>query len=91
MPARVASAAHLVFAAGMLGAALHVLRRKPPVITRAALAAVLGLAAILAGPGAHHNYQLWWLPFYALALGLALEPAGCVGYISADEIASRDT
>ena len=91
MPAGVASAAHLVFAAAMLGAALHVLRRNPPVITRAALAAVLGLAAILAGPGAHHNYQLWWLPFYALALGLALEPPGRVGYISADDIASRDT
>ena len=31
-----------------------------------------GNLKVLAGPGAHHNYQLWWLPFYALALGAAL-------------------
>lgn len=91
MPASVATAAHLLFAAALLAAAVYVWRRAPPVITRAALAAALGIAAILAGPGAHHNYQLWWLPFYALALGLALAPVGRVGYISAEDIASRDT
>jgi hypothetical protein len=89
--ASVASAVHLVFAAAILVAAVYVWRRAPPVMTRVALAATLGIAAILAGPGAHHNYQLWWLPFYALALALALAPSGLVGYISAEEIASRDS
>jgi hypothetical protein len=91
MPPSVAAAAHLVFIAAMLAAAIDVWRRHPPVITRAALAATLGIAAILAGPGAHHNYQLWWLPFYALALALALAPTGRVGYTSAAEFTPRDT
>jgi hypothetical protein len=88
--ASVATAAHLVFAVAILAAAVYVWRRSPQAITRAALAAMLGIAAILAGPGAHHNYQLWWMPFYALALALALAPPGRVGYISAEEIASRN-
>jgi hypothetical protein len=90
-PAGVATAAHLVFAVAMLAAVVYVWRRSPPAITRAALAAMLGIAAILAGPGAYHNYQLWWMPFYALALALALAPKGRVGYISGENIASGDT
>jgi hypothetical protein len=90
MPADVATATHLLFAAVLLVAAIHVWRRHPPVIARAVLAAMLGIAAILAGPGAHHNYQLWWLPFYALALALALAPKARVGYISAADFATRD-
>jgi hypothetical protein len=90
MPAGIATAAHLVFAAALLAAAIHVLRSAPPVTVRAALAAMLGIVAILAGPGAHHNYQLWWLPFYALALGSALEPAGRVGYISPTDFTPGD-
>jgi len=74
--ASVATAAHLVFTVAILAAVVYVWRRSPPAITRAALAAMLGIAAILAGPGAHHNYQLWWMPFYALMLALALAPAG---------------
>jgi hypothetical protein len=76
MPAAVATAAHLLFAAVLLAAVVYVWHRPPPVISRAILAAMLGIAAILAGPGAHHNYQLWWMPFYGLALALALTPAG---------------
>jgi uncharacterized membrane protein len=75
-PASVATAAHLLFVAAILAATIYVWRRSPPAITRAALAAMLGIAAILAGPGAHHNYQLWWMPFYALMLALALAPTG---------------
>jgi hypothetical protein len=90
-PAGGATAAHLVFAVAMLAAVVYVWRRSPPAITRTALAAMLGIAAILAGPGAHHNYQLWWMPFYALALALALAPKGRVGYISGENIASGDT
>ncbi len=91
VPASVATVAHLVFAVSILAAAVYVWRRSPPAITRAALAATLGIATILTGPGAHHNYQLWWMPFYALALALALAPKGRVGYTSAENIASGDT
>jgi hypothetical protein len=90
MPASVATAVHLLFAAVLVAATVQVWRRPPPLIARATLAAMLGIAAILAGPGAHHNYQLWWLPFYALALALALAPTARVGYISAADFATRD-
>jgi hypothetical protein len=84
-------AARLVFAAAMGAAVIYVWRRRDlRVIARATLAAMLCITAILAEPGAHHNYQLWWLPFYALALAMALAPDGRVGYISAADSATRD-
>jgi hypothetical protein len=90
VPPSVAVVARLLFAAVLVAAAIYVWRRSPPVIVRAALAAALGIAVILVGSGAHHNYQLWWIPFYTLALGLALEPAGRIGYISAADFATGD-
>jgi hypothetical protein len=89
MPLEVATATHLAFAAAIFGLAVAIWRRPPPLATRCALAAMLGLGAILAGPGAHHNYQLWWLPFAALLLAMALAPAGRFGYTSAANIAAK--
>ena len=84
-------AARLVFALALVAATIYVWRRRDtPVIARAALAAMLCITAILAEPGMHHNYQLWWLPFYALVLALALAPDGRVGYISTADSATRD-
>lgn len=88
-PATVATAAHLAFAAAILGAAIFVWRRKPALATRTGIAAMLGIAAILAGPGAHHNYQLWWLPFYGVLLSLALEPARGFGYTSGAKVTAK--
>lgn len=76
MPPAIVGAMPLVFAAALLAAAIAVLRRAPSLPARCALAAMLGIGAILAGPGAHHNYQLWWLPFYAILLSRALAPRG---------------
>jgi hypothetical protein len=68
MPAWIVNLAHAVLTALIIGVAGYVWRSTPTLTTRSGLAAMLGIAAILAGPGAHHNYQLWWLPFYALLL-----------------------
>lgn len=73
-PAAVISAAHLVVIALFLATGAYVWWRAPSLATRCGLGAALTIAAILAGPGAHHNYQLWWLPFYAVALSFALAP-----------------
>ncbi|HEY3917118.1 MAG TPA: glycosyltransferase family 87 protein [Stellaceae bacterium] len=89
MPAGVAGEVHVAFAAAALAVAVAVWRRPPPLAGRAALAAMLGIGAILAGPGAHHNYQLWWLPFYAILLSLALAPGRRVGYISGADIDAK--
>ena len=88
MPA-ITTAVHVIFAAAILAAAIYVWRAKPPLGARCALAAMLGIGAILAGPGAHHNYQLWWLPFYALLLSAALAPAGRFGYTGRADIAAK--
>jgi hypothetical protein len=64
--------AHGALALFALGVLAAVWRRPPGLAGRAGLAAMLCLAAILAGPAAHHNYQLWWLPLLAALLGAAL-------------------
>jgi len=64
--------AHAALLAAFLGACLYCWRKAPPLPMRWGIGAMLTLAAILTGPGAHHNYQLWWLPFYALTMGVAL-------------------
>jgi hypothetical protein len=76
MPGGVVTAVHLALATFIAAAAVFVWRRAPSLTTRSGLAAMLGLCAILAGPGAHHNYQLWWMPFYAVLLArLMAQPA----------------
>ncbi|MGO8920592.1 MAG: hypothetical protein ACLQJR_32265 [Stellaceae bacterium] len=69
-----ATIAHCLFAAFYVAAAAYIWRCPPAFAVRAGLGAMLVLAAILAGPTAHHNYQLWWLPLAAALLGAALAP-----------------
>jgi hypothetical protein len=71
-PEGAAVAARSIVVALALAVTVHVWRHAPDLAARCALAAALTLAVILAAPTAHHNYQLWWLPFYALALGATL-------------------
>jgi len=71
-PEGAALVARSIFVALALAVTVHVWRRAPDLTARCGLAAALTLAVILAAPTAHHNYQLWWLPFYALALGATL-------------------
>jgi len=93
-PAAATNAAHLVLIALFLGAGAYVWRQAPPLATRCGLGAMLTIAAILAGPGAHHNYQLWWLPFYGVIMSLALAPdkacqARAVRYTSAANLDAK--
>jgi hypothetical protein len=55
-----------------LAAFFYVAWQKPSLAKRTGLGIMLVLAAILAGPASHHNYQLWWLPLAAALLGAAL-------------------
>jgi len=74
MPALLATLVHALAGAFYIGAAIFVWRRAPSLAVRTGLGIALILAAILAGPAAHHNYQLWWLPLAAAMLGAALAP-----------------
>jgi hypothetical protein len=65
-------AARAGFAAIAISVTAYIAARAPGVAVRCATVATLVLAAILAGPAAHHNYHLWWLPFYAVALAVPL-------------------
>ncbi len=73
-PAFVATLAHVVAIAALAIVAAYIWRRPPSLARRMALAAMLMMLALLTGPTAHHNYQLWWLPFFVALLGAALEP-----------------
>jgi Glycosyltransferase family 87 len=59
----------LVFAVAVTA---YVARKAPTLRVHCGLGVILTLGAILCGPGAHQNYQLWWLPFYSLLVALAL-------------------
>ena len=67
-----AFAARSIFFTLFAGTSVYIWRRAPGLATRAGLGAMLVLGAILAGPAAHHNYHLWWLPFYCVTLAAAL-------------------
>jgi hypothetical protein len=73
-PPLAAGLAHAALALFYVGAFAVVWRRPPGLAGRAGLAVMLILAALLAAPAAHHNYQLWWLPLLAALLGAALAP-----------------
>ena len=40
---------------------------------RCGIGAVVILAALLSGPVVHNNYQLWWLPLFAVVLAAILD------------------
>jgi Glycosyltransferase family 87 len=67
-----ALAARAAFIALFLGVTAYIAWRAPGLAARCGLGAALALGVILAGPAAHHNYQLWWLPFYCVSLAAAL-------------------
>lgn len=96
LPRAVATSAHVVTILLILGAGLYVAKRNPSLATRCGIGIMLTLAALLSGPGAHHNYQLWWLPFAAILLSLALDRSDCeacqeadLRYISAARLDAR--
>jgi hypothetical protein len=74
VPPMFGTLAHLALATFLIASLIRVWRRAPPLAARSGLGAALILATILAGPIAHHNYQLWWLPLMAAVLGAALAP-----------------
>ena len=65
-------AARSIFCTLFAGTSVYIWRRAPGLASRAGLGAMLVLGVILAGPAAHHNYHLWWLPFYCVSLAAAL-------------------
>jgi hypothetical protein len=63
-----------VFAIVFLGIAAAVWRaREMTTVRRCALGAIAILTALLSGPAVHNNYQLWWLPLFAVILAVSLD------------------
>jgi hypothetical protein len=71
-PAWFATLAHLALAGLLIASLVRIWRRPPALALRCGLGAALILATILAGPVAHHNYQLWWLPLMAALIGAVI-------------------
>lgn len=64
--------ARFVFVWVLLNVGVYVWLRQPGVVLRLGLVIVLMLGLLLSSPVNHCNYQLWWLPFYALLVALAV-------------------
>jgi hypothetical protein len=80
--------AHAVLALLYAGVAVHIWLRPPTLLRRTGAAVGLTLAAILAAPAAHHNYQLWWLPLVAPLLAAALAPSTAPAVYEAPKVAA---
>jgi hypothetical protein len=64
-------AAHAAFLVLFAATSIYIGMRAPGLAVRCGLASMLTIGIILAGPAAHHNYHLWWLPFYCVSLAAA--------------------
>ena len=71
-PPEAASAMRLVFAAALLSLSAFMWRSTPDLLARCGLLCAMIILTILAGPAAHHNYQLWWLPLISVLVGVAV-------------------
>lgn len=71
-PAAAQSGARVVFVASFGAACLFMWRRTPSLASRCGILAGITLLAILSGPGAHHNYHLWWLPLVSVLVGVVV-------------------
>ncbi len=71
LSATIADAARVAAAGVLLVVTARVWRGAPRLDERCALAAVVILAVFAVGPGMHHNYYLWFLPFLAILAGRA--------------------
>jgi hypothetical protein len=63
--------ARLAFVALFLGVGVYVWFKRPTIVDRCSLGVLCTLGAILSGPVSHRNYQLWWLPFFAVLVASA--------------------
>jgi hypothetical protein len=73
MPAALAVASRLAFAFAWLAYAAWswVTSHSQTLSQRCGAAVLLILGSLVSGPVNHRNYQLWWLPFFAVVLGVA--------------------
>jgi len=61
----------VVSALFILGVAVYVWYNRLTIADRCGLGVVCLLSVMLSSPIVHRNYQLWWLPFFAVLLGAA--------------------
>ena len=61
----------IVVAVALLGVAVHVWWNSPTLADRCGFGVVCLLCVMLSAPIVHRNYQLWWLPLFAVLLGTA--------------------
>ena len=71
MPPKVRLIATVVVAVALIGVAVYVWYKHPTIGDRCGLGVACLLGVLLVGPSNHRNYQLWWLPLFAIILGTA--------------------
>jgi Glycosyltransferase family 87 len=68
MPAWVGWIALVAFALTIGGSAAYVWRWRPGLVERCGVAVICVLMALLSGSVCHRNYQLWWVPLFAVLI-----------------------
>jgi len=71
MPPEVHLLSTVVVAFALIGVAVYVWYKHPTITDRCGIGVSCLLGVILIGPSNHRNYQLWWLPLFAVLLGTA--------------------
>jgi len=71
MPSFISLIVRASFAVVVVSVAAYVWFNRPTVAIRCGLSTICVLGTILSGPTVHSNYQLWWLPMFAVLLGAA--------------------
>ncbi len=61
----------IISALAVFGVAIYVWYNRPTLAARSGLAVMCLLGVMLSAPIVHRNYQLWWLPLFAVLLGTA--------------------
>jgi hypothetical protein len=68
---------------GILFAAIgYMWFKRPTLEERCGLVVICILSVLLSGPVSHRNYQLWWLPFFAVLVGAATFRCGAGTFLS---------
>jgi hypothetical protein len=71
MPLEIRIGARVILASLIIGVAILTWLKPPDMLNRYGLSVLSVIASILSSPTAHRNYQLWWLPFATILVGVA--------------------
>lgn len=71
MPPEIGLLAKVIFIVAALSACVYVWFKHTTILTRCGIGVACLLGVMLSGPIIHRNYNVWWVPVFAVILGVA--------------------